>query len=311
MGLFERLKGRLSRTREALSTGISGLFRGGRAVDAALLGEFEALLLASDLGPVAEQVVAEVARAHQRGAVAGEEELRALLRETLIALLGTGHGERELGAHPCVVLIVGVNGSGKTTTIAKLAHRLQSQGKSVLLGACDTYRAAAADQLEVWSQRSGAPLVRGKEGADPASVAFDAVESACVLGIDVALIDTAGRLHTQKNLMQELQKVQRVIAKRLGGAPHEVWLVLDGTAGQNAIQQARTFLAAVKVSGLILTKLDGTARGGAVFEIQRSLGLPVRYIGTGEALELLEPFEPEAFVDAILAPEGVAVRRPS
>jgi len=308
VGLLDRLRSRLGKTREKLSDGITGLFRGGRGVDQALLDELEELLYDADLGPVAERIVAEVHRLHRRGEIRGEEELRAVLRETLLGLLrppaGLPCGEVELTHAPCVILVVGVNGSGKTTTIAKLAHRFQSQGKTVLLGACDTFRAAAAEQLEIWAARNGAPLVRGAEGADPASVAFDAVESADVLGIDVAILDTAGRLHTQKNLMAELSKVQRVIAKRLSGAPHEIWLVLDGTNGQNAIQQAREFTAAVDVTGLIVTKLDGTARGGAVFSIVHSLGLPVRYIGTGERLELLEPFEPEAFVDAVLAPQA-------
>jgi fused signal recognition particle receptor len=308
VGLFDRLLSRLTRTREKLSDGISGLFRGGRVVDAALLGELEELLLAADLGPVAARVVAEVDRLHQRGEVRGEDELRAVLRATLVALLesptGRKGGELELAHSPTVMLVVGVNGSGKTTTIAKLAHRFQSRGHSVLLGACDTFRAAAAEQLAIWADRNGAPLVRGAEGADPASVAFDAVESADVLGIDVAILDTAGRLHTQKNLMAELGKVQRVVAKRLSGAPHEVLLVIDGTNGQNAIQQAREFTAAVEVTGLVVTKLDGTARGGALFSIIQELGLPVRYLGTGEKLEMLEPFEPEAFVDAVLAPQS-------
>ena len=305
MSLFERLRSRLGRTREKLSDGLSGLFRGGRPVDEALLDEFEELLYDADLGPVAERVLHEVRRSHERGEIHGEDELRGVLRATLIELLtpaaGSVAGEAEFTTSPTVVLVVGVNGSGKTTTIAKLAHRFQQRGLTVLLGACDTFRAAAAEQLEIWAERNGAPLVRGVEGADPASVAFDAVESASVLGIDVALIDTAGRLHTQKNLMAELTKVARVIAKRLPGAPHETWLVIDGTAGQNAIQQAREFTAAVPVTGLIISKLDGTARGGAVFSIVQALGLPVRYIGTGEQLELLEPFVPEAFVDAIVA----------
>ena len=305
MSLLDRLRSRLGRTREKLSDGLSGLFRAGRPVDAALLDEFEELLYASDLGPVAERVLREVRRSHERGEIHGEDELRAVLRATLVELLtpspGTVSGEVEFAASPAIVLIVGVNGSGKTTTIAKLAHRFQQRGLSVLLGACDTFRAAAAEQLGIWAERNGAPLVRGVEGADPASVAFDAVESAGVLGIDVALLDTAGRLHTQKNLMAELTKVARVIAKRMPGAPHETWLVIDGTAGQNAIAQAREFTAAVPVTGLIISKLDGTARGGAVFSIVQALGLPVRYIGTGEQLELLEPFVPEAFVDAIVA----------
>jgi fused signal recognition particle receptor len=309
VSLLDRLASRLARTREKLSDGLSGLFRGGRQVDSALLDEFEALLYDADLGPVAERVLREVRRCHERGEIHGEDELRAVLRATLVALLAPAEGQRsgevEFGSRPTIVLVVGVNGSGKTTTIAKLAHRFQARGLSVLLGACDTFRAAAAEQLEIWAERNGAPLVRGAEGADPASVAFDSVESACVLGIDVALLDTAGRLHTQKNLMAELSKVARVAAKRLPGAPHEVWLVIDGTAGQNAIAQAREFAAAVPVTGLILSKLDGTARGGAVFSIQQALGLPVRYIGTGESLEALEPFVAETFVDAIVAPAAV------
>jgi fused signal recognition particle receptor len=304
VGLFDRLKARLFRTREALSDGIAGLFRGGRAIDRELLQELEELLLAADLGPIAAEIAAEIDRLHQRGEIAGEDEVRAVLREMLLGFLASPRGpsgDLELGHRPTVILVVGVNGSGKTTSIAKLAHRFKGRSWTVLLAACDTWRAAAAEQLEVWAQRNDAPLVRGGAGADPASVAYDAVESAQVLGIDVVLVDTAGRLHTQKNLMQELAKVERVIAKRLPGAPHEVWLVLDATNGQNAIQQAREFTAAVDVTGLVIAKLDGTARGGAVFNIVRELGLPVRYIGTGESLELLEAFEPRAFVDAVLA----------
>ena len=304
MGLFDRLKARLGKTREVLSDGISALFKSGRPIDGALLAELEELLYAADLGPIAAEVMTEIDRLHKRGEIKGEDEVRGVLREVLLSFVappGLTVGELALPHVPTVLLIVGVNGSGKTTTIAKLAHRFQQQGKSVLLGACDTFRAAAVEQLEIWAKRNHAPIVRAKEGADPASVAFDAVESACVLGIEVVLIDTAGRLHTQKNLMQELAKVQRVIHKRLPGAPHEVLLVLDGTNGQNAIQQARQFMAHVPVSGLVITKLDGTARGGAVCQIVRELKLPVRYIGTGEQLELLEAFEPQAFVDAIVA----------
>lgn len=311
MGLFDRMKERLTRTREALSDNISKLFKGGRPIDRALLDELEELLFQADLGPIASEVMSEINRLHARGEIKGEDEVRAVLREVLLGFVAPKDvraGEAELTHKPTVVLIVGVNGSGKTTSIAKLAHRFQSQGKSVLLAACDTFRAAAAEQLEIWAKRNDAPLVRGKEGADPASVAFDAVESACVLGIDVVLVDTAGRLHTQTNLMQELSKVQRVIQKRLPGAPHEVWLVLDGTNGQNAIQQAKQFTAHVQVSGLVITKLDGTARGGAVCQIVRELRLPVRYIGTGEQLGLLEPFEATAFVDAIVSTTAGAAR---
>ena len=212
---------------------------------------------------------------------------------------------RALDDQPTVILVVGVNGSGKTTSIAKLAHRFRGQGKSVLLAAADTFRAAAAEQLAIWAERNEVPIVRArKDGQDPAAIAFDAVESARANEVDVVLVDTAGRLHTQKNLMQELEKVRRVVGRCLPGAPHETWLVIDGTNGQNAIQQAREFTAHVDVTGLIVAKLDGTARGGAVFGIREALELPVRYIGTGESLELLEPFEPEGFVDAILGKDA-------
>jgi len=304
MGLFSRLKERLRKTRVALSDGLSALFRGGRPIDERLLGELEDLLYTSDLGPLASELVAELTRLHKRGELSGEEDVRAALRRALLERIHQDCGEVDLDAHhPTVILVVGVNGSGKTTTIAKLAHRFQSQGKSVLLGAADTFRAAAADQLEIWAQRNGAQIVRQHaDGADPASVAFDAVGAGLARGVDVVLIDTAGRLHTQSNLMAELQKIRRVIEKKLPGAPHHTWLVLDGTNGQNAIQQARHFTDAVAVTGLIVAKLDGTARGGALFAIHSALGLPVRYIGTGEKLELLEVFEPEAFVDAIVSP---------
>ena len=302
MGLLDRLKQRLSRTRGAISDGISGLFRGGRPIDDALLAELETLLYTSDLGPLAATLVAELARLHKRGELKGEEDVRARLRGMLLERLAQDTAEVALDKHPSVILVVGVNGSGKTTSIAKLAHRFTQQGKRVLLGAGDTFRAAAADQLQIWAERNGVPIVRGKAESDPAAVAFDAVDQAVARGVDVVLVDTAGRLHTQKKLMDELGKVKRVIERRLPGAPHEIWLVLDGTNGQNAIQQAKLFTAAVQVTGLIVAKLDGTARGGALFGIKEPLGLPVRYIGTGEQLELLEVFEPESFVNALLEP---------
>ncbi|MFT5151256.1 MAG: fused signal recognition particle receptor, partial [Planctomycetota bacterium] len=294
MGLFSRLKERLTKTRTALSDGLSSLFRGGRQIDQALLNELEELLYNADLGTVATELTQELARLHKRGELKGEEDVRATLRASLLQRLDQPGGEVALDRDPTVILIVGVNGSGKTTSIAKLAHRFQKTGRSVLLAAGDTFRAAAADQLQIWADRNGSDLVRQqKDGADPAAVAFDAITAAKARGRDVVLIDTAGRLHTQKNLMDELQKVRRVIQKVVPDAPHETWLVLDGTNGQNAIEQARHFTAAVDVTGLILAKLDGTARGGAVFAIKEALGLPVRYVGTGESLELLEVFEPE------------------
>ncbi|MBJ01775.1 MAG: signal recognition particle-docking protein FtsY [Planctomycetes bacterium] len=300
-GLLDRLKARLGRTRSSLSDGLSALLRGGRAMDAEALTELEAMLYGADLGPVAAEVTAELARLHGRGELKGDEAVRTALHGMLLGKLQQPPGELTLPDSPSVILVVGVNGSGKTTTVAKLAHRFQESGKRVLLGAADTFRAAAADQLEIWAERNGAEIVRSRQdGADPAAVAFDAVKAGRARGSDVILIDTAGRLHTQKNLMEELDKIRRVLGKALPGAPHETWLVLDGTNGQNAIQQARLFTDTVDVTGLIIAKMDGTARGGALFTIREALNLPVRYIGTGESLELLEAFDPEAFVAAIL-----------
>jgi len=302
MGVLARLASRLGRTREVIGDGISGLFKGGRKIDEALLGELEELLWTSDLGPIASELCEELARLHRRGELHGEDDVRSHLRELLSARLDSAapaHSAPSSG--PMVILIVGVNGSGKTTSIAKLAHHFKEQGKSVLLGASDTFRAAAADQLEVWAERNDARIVRSHaDGADPAAVAFDAAKTGLDEGIDLVLVDTAGRLHTQKNLLDELEKVRRVLGKAVEGAPHETWLVIDATNGQNAVQQAREFTSAVEVTGLILAKLDGTARGGAVFGIRDALGLPVRFVGTGETLGDLAPFDPAAFVDAII-----------
>jgi fused signal recognition particle receptor len=301
MGLLDRFRKRLSHTRTAISDGIAGLFQGGREMNEGLLDDLEELLYTSDLGPIATEILDDLRRRHRRGSLQGEDDVRTALRETLLGFLQTEGAEVQLDRKPTVILVVGVNGSGKTTTIAKLAHRYHAMGHHVLVGACDTYRAAAAEQLEIWAGRGGVEIVRKEEGADPAAVAFESLETAEVLGYDVVILDTAGRLHTQTNLMEELRKIRRVVARKLEGAPHETWLVLDGTNGQNAIQQAKLFTETVEVTGLVVAKLDGTARGGAVFAITRELGLPVRYIGTGESLELIEAFEPEAFVDAIVS----------
>ena len=301
MGLFDRLKKRLTRTREALADGISGLFRGGRPIDDELLGELEELLYSADLGPLASDLSAELARLHKRGELKGADDVRRHLRETLRARFDGPAGEIDFANHPTVVLVAGVNGSGKTTSIAKLANRFRSLDKRVMVAACDTFRAAASDQLEIWAGRSGVEIVRKDEGADPAAVAFDAVEAAIERDIDVLVVDTAGRLHTQKNLMEQLRKIERVIGRRIPEAPHEVWLVLDATNGQNAIAQAKEFTAAIEVTGLVIAKMDGTAKGGALFGIREAIGLPVRYIGTGESMEHLEVFDPDAFVDAVLA----------
>jgi fused signal recognition particle receptor len=301
MGLLDRIKTRLVRSRSAFSDQLAGLFRGGREMDATLLGELEALLFSADLGPLATELIGDLDRRHKRGEIHGEADVRASLRSSLLERLQAPGPEFEPAHRPEVVLVVGVNGSGKTTTIAKLAHRFATRGHSVLVGACDTYRAAAADQLAIWADRSAVQIVRKEEGADPAAVAFEALEAALVLDYEIVLLDTAGRLHVHKQLMEELKKIQRVAARKVEGAPHEVWLVLDGTNGQNALQQARLFTEAVKVTGVIVAKLDGTARAGVLFRIQRELGLPVLYVGTGEGKEDFEVFDPGAFVDAILA----------
>lgn len=300
MSLLDRIKNRLGRTRAALSDSITGLFRGGREMDEALMGELEALLYSADLGPLATELVADLQRRHKRGEVKGEADVRNSLRSSLLDQLKTP-APFAPSARPTVILIVGVNGSGKTTSVAKLANRFALEDRSVLVGACDTYRAAAAEQLSIWADRSKVEIVKKEEGADPAAVAFEALEAATVLDYELVILDTAGRLHVQKQLMEELKKIQRVAARKIEGAPHEVWLVLDATNGQNAIQQARLFTEAVQVTGLIVAKLDGTARAGAIFRIQHELGLPVHYVGTGEGKEDFEAFEAEAFVDAILA----------
>jgi len=301
VGLLERIKTRLVRTRSALSDGLGALFRGGRAMDTALLADIEALLYSADLGPLASELVEDLQRRHKRGEVRGEADVRASLRASLLERLAPAAPEFAPRARPTVVLVVGVNGSGKTTTIAKLAHRFATTGHTVLVGACDTYRAAAAEQLSIWADRSKVQIVRKEEGADPAAVAFEALEAATVLDYEIVLLDTAGRLHVHKQLMEELKKIHKVAARKVEGAPHEVWLVLDATNGQNALAQARFFTEAVQVTGVIVAKLDGTARAGALFRIQRELGLPVLYVGTGEGKEDFERFEPESFVDAILA----------
>jgi fused signal recognition particle receptor len=270
----------------------------------------EALLIQADLGPaLAAEITAQVRGQAARAGLIRKDELQGALREQLLRLL-TPAVEYQPTQRPTVLLVVGVNGSGKTTTLAKLAHAFRAQGRSVLLAAADTFRAAATEQLGVWAARMGAELVAGKENGDPAAVAHDAAQAALARGIDVLLVDTAGRLHTRFNLMEELKKVRRVLGKVIPGAPHETWLVLDAMGGQNALAQARAFKDAVEVSGVILAKLDGSAKGGMTFAVQRELGLPVRFVGLGETLEDLAPFNPERFVDGLLAPEAaLAVER--
>ena len=301
-GRLERLRGRLAKSQNAFGRSMLGLLGGGD-LDEASWDEVEDTLLIADLGPVTTASVIEHLRARMAAtSVRTESEARAILREVLISELNPGldrsikalpHAEK-----PSVLLVVGVNGTGKTTTVGKLARVLVADGRRVVLGAADTFRAAAADQLQSWAARVGAEVVRGAEAADPASVAFDAVDRGIAIGADVVVIDTAGRLHTKTGLMDELGKVKRVVEKR--AAVDEVLLVLDATIGQNGLAQARVFADVVDITGVVLTKLDGTAKGGIVFRVQQDLGVPVKLVGLGEGPDDLAPFEPAAFVDALL-----------
>jgi fused signal recognition particle receptor len=299
-GLFKRFRDRLRRSREALAGGLDRLFLGRKEVDAELLEELEELLITADLGvDTTLRLVEGLQDRLKRRELGDVEKLKAALAEEMLSLLQTP-AAAEIAARPRVVLMVGVNGVGKTTTIAKLAHQERVQGRTVLLIAGDTFRAAAAEQLEIWGERVGAEVIRQKAGADPAAVVFDGLAAALARDVDTVFIDTAGRLHTKVNLMEELKKVYRTAGKKLPGAPHEVFLVLDATTGQNALSQARLFHEAVGITGIILTKMDGTAKGGVALAVAHETGLPLRYLGLGEGLEDLRPFDAEAFVAAIL-----------
>ncbi|MED5263236.1 MAG: signal recognition particle-docking protein FtsY [Myxococcota bacterium] len=294
------LRSRLVGTRQALTGRLSGLLSGG-TVDAGLLEELEAILFTADLGVATAQDLLDTVRKQASGAPT--QRVREVLRGAVLEKLQRVEPRGEplqTSAAPHVILVLGVNGSGKTTTIGKLAGRYRAAGKRVLLGAGDTFRAAASDQLEVWADRVGCEIVKGSPGGDPASVAFDAVRAASARGVDVALIDTAGRLQTRRDLMDELGKISKVISREIEDAPHETLLVLDSNTGQNAISQARLFAEVTELTGLVLTKLDGTAKGGVLVGLADEFEIPVRYIGVGEAVEDLQDFEAEAFVDAIL-----------
>lgn len=301
-GRLERLRGRLARSQNALGRSMLGLIGGGD-LDEDSWQDVEDTLLVADLGPVVTESVVSQLRSHLASSnVRTEADARAVLREVLIRELRPDM-DRSIRAlphddHPSVLLVVGVNGTGKTTTVGKLARVLVADGRRVVLGAADTFRAAAADQLQMWAARVGAEVVRGAEGADPASVAYDAVDKGIEVGADVVLIDTAGRLHTKVGLMDELDKVKRVVTRR--AAVDEVLLVLDATIGQNGLAQAKVFADVVDITGAVLTKLDGTAKGGIVFRVQQELGVPVKLVGLGEGPDDLAPFETAAFVDALL-----------
>ncbi|HEX9186721.1 MAG TPA: signal recognition particle-docking protein FtsY [Vicinamibacteria bacterium] len=301
MGLLERLRGGLGRTREVLNTPIEDLVRGRRPLDAQALEAVEEALLAADMGlPAVEEAMRVLRERSGEIAAPGLAGMRQVLREEVRRTLERPPGRPPFSAKPWVVFVVGVNGAGKTTTIGKLAAGLSSEGRSVLLCAADTFRAAAAEQLEAWASRAGASFHRGASGADPSSVLTDALRSARARGTDAVLVDTAGRLHTKANLMAELAKMARVAGREVPGAPHETLLVLDAIVGGNGIAQGREFAKASGVTGLVLAKLDGTAKGGVAVAVVRELGVPIRYVGVGEKIEDLLPFDAEAFAASLV-----------
>ncbi len=301
-GLFERMKEAVSRTRENLSERIDDAVGVSKEIDRNTLDDLEGTLLGADLGSeTTHQVLEKLRERADRKQIKNVDELKRLLKEELLAILRAANVPpvaREDGV-PEVVLVVGVNGTGKTTTIGKLAQTLRAEGKSVLLCAADTFRAAAIEQLEVWGQRTGTEVIRTKPGGDPAAVLYDALEAANARHVDCVVVDTAGRLHTKTNLMMELEKMRRTAQKIIPGAPHEVLLVIDATTGQNGLQQAKLFTDSAAVTGVVLTKLDGTAKGGVVVAIARELGLPVRYVGVGEKAGDLLRFDPREFVESL------------
>ena len=294
------LKERLFKSKKKLGDGLSSLVIGKKKIDEDLLEELEMLLIGSDIGiQTTDKVIEVVRKKASRKELKDEDSLYQLIKEELESLLIKENLLEPSSNNPFVILVVGINGAGKTTTIGKLAKLFQGEGKSVMLAAGDTFRAAAVEQLQVWGERNDIPVIAQKTGADAASVVYDAYQSAIAKDIDILIADTAGRLHTQDNLMQELEKIKRVLKKHNEDAPHETLLVIDGGSGQNAIQQANEFHKSINLSGLAITKLDGTAKGGVLFSISDSLKLPIRYIGVGEAIEDLKPFNAKDFVDAL------------
>lgn len=299
-GVLRSLKEGLSKTRKNLADHLGALVLGEK-IDETVLDELEEALVASDVGAATAAVVLkDLKERFKRNELSTSAQVTERLKQILVEILATGNAQLTLTGSPSVVLVVGVNGTGKTTTIGKLASRLQAEGRKVMLAAGDTFRAAASEQLVIWGERSGIPVIKHKEGADPSAVVFDAVSAAKARSMDVLIVDTAGRLHTKSNLMEELKKVRRILAREAPGAPHETLLVLDGNTGQNALVQAKMFHEAIGVTGLVITKLDGTSKGGIVFAINKELAIPVKFIGIGEAIEDLRSFDPKEFVDALL-----------
>ena len=299
MGFFDKLKSGLTNTKDAFFGQVSDVLKSFRRVDEDLLEELEELLICADMGAeTAMSVVDELRDKIKEDKITEADEVKNALKEILRDHIGEGE-PLKLDTTPSVILVIGVNGVGKTTSIGKISAHLKGQGKKVIVAAADTFRAAAIDQLAVWCDRAGVDLIRQNEGGDPAAVVFDAAGAAKKRGADVLIIDTAGRLHNKKNLMDELAKIDRVIERELPGTSRETLLVLDSTTGQNAVIQAKEFMQAAKITGLILTKLDGTAKGGAVFSIKKMLGIPVKFIGVGEQMEDMQPFDSTMFVDAL------------
>jgi fused signal recognition particle receptor len=306
-GLFARLKAGLSRTRHSLTEGVTGLVRSSRRIDRDLLEEIETMLLVADVGMEAtREIIDNLTDLIALGELTDADALLAALRERMQAILEPCSIPLVIpdDRRPFVILMVGINGAGKTTTIGKLAHRFQQQGKQVMLAAGDTFRAAAVEQLQTWGERNKVPVIAQQQGADSASVIFDALQSARARNTDVLIADTAGRLHTQSNLMEELKKIKRVMGKVDPEAPHEVMLVVDAGTGQNALNQAREFNEAVGLTGITLTKLDGTAKGGIIFAIARKTGIPIRFVGVGEGIENLREFNAAEFVEALFTTGG-------
>lgn len=312
MGLFDQFKQGLKKTQRILNTDIRDLFKGqeqGRLIDDAFCDELFAALIKTDMGVASARQIVEQIRTEYRARVKPMSEVIEIIKDKLRELLAQpSEPIRHAASGPTVIMVCGVNGAGKTTSIAKLASLFKQQGKRVVLGAGDTFRAAAVEQLTIWADRLGAEIVKGESGSDPASVAHRAVSQAVETGADVCIIDTAGRLQTQRNLMNELGKIHKVIGKCVEGAPHEVLLVLDATTGQNGISQAHNFTEAVQCSGIVLAKIDGTAKGGVIVAIRQQVGLPVKYVGVGERSEDLALFDADQFVDALFAEDAAAAR---
>jgi fused signal recognition particle receptor len=307
MGFFSKtvqyIKERLAKTRQKIGSSLSAILTFGRKIDANLLDELEQTLISDDIGvETTERLIADLRAAWKAGKIETGEQIVPFLKDQMKNYWPAQHRQLNTAASgPTVILVAGINGSGKTTSIAKLAHILSKNNKKVIVAACDTFRAAAVEQLTIWAKRIGVEIVRHKQGSDPAAVAFDACQAAVSRNVDYLILDTAGRLHTQKHLMEELGKIRSVVVKQIPTAPHEVLLVLDATTGQNAIMQAKMFTETVKVSGIFLAKLDGTARGGIVIAIKDMLDIPVKFVGLGEKPEDIAEFDPDEFVEALFA----------